>query len=98
MQPEAPWGKSTRWLTCLTIDPKIAGTDRERVRLALEAADIECRPLWKPMHLQPVFAEAPFYGAGVAEELFDQGLCLPSGSNLTQEDLERVVRIIQSLF
>ena len=98
MQPEAPWGKSTRWLTCLTIDPKIAGTDRERVRLALEAADIECRPLWKPMHLQPVFRQAEKVGGIVSENLFEYGLCLPSGSGMSDEDRGRVIEIVQKSF
>jgi len=98
-QEEASDSYSNRWLTTITLDPALSGgITREDLRLALERDNIESRPLWKPMHLQPVFAEAPFYGAGVAEELFEQGLCLPSGSNLTQGDLERVVRIIQSLF
>ncbi len=98
MQPEAPWGKSTRWLTCLTIDPKIAGTDRERVRLALEAADIECRPLWKPMHLQPVFRQTEKVGGSVSENLFEYGLCLPSGSGMSDEDRGRVIKIVQKTF
>jgi dTDP-4-amino-4,6-dideoxygalactose transaminase len=88
--PEAPWGRHTRWLTCLTIDPTQAGTDRERIRLALEAENIEARPVWKPMHLQPVSARYPVLGGRVAEDLFEKGLCLPSGSNLTTAELERV--------
>ncbi|MCW5550403.1 MAG: DegT/DnrJ/EryC1/StrS family aminotransferase [Opitutaceae bacterium] len=93
--PEAPWGRCTRWLTCITIDPTAAGTDREKVRLALAEEAIEARPVWKPMHLQPVFAGAPVYGGAVAEDLFDRGLCLPSGSNLTATDLERVVAVVR---
>lgn len=89
--PEAPWGRSTRWLTCITIDPKRFGADREAVRLALERENIEARPVWKPMHLQPVFASCDRFGGAVAEDLFEHGLCLPSGSNLTTDDLERVV-------
>ena len=89
--PEAEFGRSTRWLTCLTIDPDKFGVSREEVRLALEAENIEARPLWKPLHLQPVFRDYPYYGSGVSEELFEKGLCLPSGSNLSKEDLERVV-------
>jgi dTDP-4-amino-4,6-dideoxygalactose transaminase len=87
--PEAAWGRHTRWLTCLTIDP-VDGIDRERVRLALEADEIEARPVWKPMHLQPVFAASPAVGGDVAAGLFARGLCLPSGSNLTADDLHRV--------
>lgn len=95
--PEAAWGRSSRWLTVLTIDPRESGIDREQVRLALEAEDIEARPVWKPMHLQPVFARYEAVGGFVAEELFEHGLCLPSGSQLTEPDLERVVEIVRDL-
>lgn len=94
LMPEAPWGTHSRWLTCVTIDPARFGMDREGVRLALEAENIEARPVWKPMHLQPVFARHPVLGGGVAEDLFLHGLCLPSGSNLSEGELERVVRVI----
>lgn len=94
--PEAPWGRSTRWLTCITIDPKQAGTDREKVREALAAQNIEARPVWKPMHLQPVFAAYDRVGGAVAEDLFNRGLCLPSGSNLLRADLERVAAVVRS--
>ena len=80
-----------RWLTCILVDPTLTGgITRDHIRLHLEADNIECRPLWKPMHLQPVFADAPFVGGGTSEHLFAQGLCLPSGSNLTDADLDRV--------
>lgn len=92
--PEAPWGSATRWLTCLTIDPVAFGADREQVRLALAEAQIEARPVWKPLHLQPIFQEYECFGGEVAEDLFDRGLCLPSGSNLTDEELERVIQAI----
>jgi len=92
--PEAPYGQGNCWLTCIQVDPDEAGTDRERIRLALEAEDIESRPLWKPMHLQPVFAEAPVYGGDVSASLFERGLCLPSGSALTDADQQRVVEIL----
>jgi dTDP-4-amino-4,6-dideoxygalactose transaminase len=92
--PEAPWGRHTRWLTCLTIDPEEFGADREDVRLAMEAQDIEARPVWKPMHLQPVFSAFPAIGGDVAEDLFERGLCLPSGSNLSRGDLERVADVV----
>jgi dTDP-4-amino-4,6-dideoxygalactose transaminase len=92
--PDAGWGRHTRWLTCLTINPDAFGADREEVRLALEAENIEARPLWKPMHLQPVFAHHPGVGGAVAEDLFARGLCLPSGSNLNPADLERVVAVV----
>ncbi len=95
--PEAPWGRHTRWLTCITVDPKAFGADRETIRLALEAENIESRPLWKPMHLQPVFAGYETIGGEVAEGLFGTGLCLPSGSNLTESDLQRVVDVIRSI-
>ncbi|HYR08002.1 MAG TPA: aminotransferase class I/II-fold pyridoxal phosphate-dependent enzyme [Longimicrobium sp.] len=95
LQPEAPWGTHSRWLTCLTLDPAAFGADRERVRLALEAENIEARPLWKPMHLQPVFAGLPCHGGAVAADLFERGLCLPSGSSLTEADLARVARAVR---
>jgi dTDP-4-amino-4,6-dideoxygalactose transaminase len=93
--PEAPWGRHTRWLTCLTLDPLAFGADREQVRLDMEAENIEARPVWKPMHLQPVFARYDSVGGSVAEDLFQRGLCLPSGSNLEQADLERVVEVVR---
>ena len=92
--PEAPYGEGNCWLTCIVVDPDDAGTDRERIRLALEAEDIESRPLWKPMHLQPVFAAAPAYGGEVSARLFERGLCLPSGSSLSDEDQLRVVETL----
>jgi dTDP-4-amino-4,6-dideoxygalactose transaminase len=85
--PEAPWGRHNRWLTVILIDPGQFGADREAVCLALEAENI---PVWKPMHRRPVFASYESVGGGVAEALFRDGLCLPSGSNLTAADLERV--------
>lgn len=93
--PEAPWGRHTRWLTTLTIDPARAGVSREDVRLALETENIEARPVWKPMHLQPVYRDYEAVGGAVAEELFERGLCLPSGSNLTRDDLQRVVEVVR---
>lgn len=93
--PEAPWGKSTRWLTCIVVDPAKFGADREAIRTALEKANIEARPLWKPMHLQPVFAAYDKFGGDVSAGLFERGLCLPSGSNLTTGDLERVVTVVR---
>ncbi len=85
------------WLTCILVIPDEAGFTREDVRLAMEAANIETRPLWKPMHLQPVFAQSPFYGTTISENLFNKGLCLPSGSGLTNEDIQRVVDTLISL-
>jgi dTDP-4-amino-4,6-dideoxygalactose transaminase len=98
-QPEATGSLSNRWLTAITIDPNSSGGLRpDTIRLALAAQQIESRPLWKPMHQQPVFRDCPFYGSGaattVSDGLFATGLCLPSGSNLTAEDRQRVVDII----
>ena len=93
-QPEGGDFNSNYWLTCITVDPEEAGFTREDVRLALDGDNIESRPLWKPMHLQPVFKEAPFYGNGTSERLFEIGLCLPSGPMLTDQDIERVVKVI----
>lgn len=98
-QPEAAGSFSNRWLSCIIINPlQTGGITREDVRLALAAKNIEARPLWKPMHLQPVFEKAPFYGQNVAENLFDHGLCLPSGSNLTPNELAQIVEVIQGCF
>ena len=95
--PEAPWGCTTRWLTTVTIDPEQFGCDREALRLALEAENIEARPLWKPMHLQPVFAGCEVIGGSVAANLFTYGLCLPSGTAMTEADLVRIAEIIRSM-
>jgi dTDP-4-amino-4,6-dideoxygalactose transaminase len=95
-QPENADSISNRWLTCIIVDPtKTKGITREDLRLHLEKENIESRPLWKPMHLQPVFSNAPYFGKQVAAVLFDQGLCLPSGSNLSSDDLTRVVSLIK---
>jgi len=96
LMPDAPWGEGNRWLTCVTIDPGRFGADRETVRLALEAEDIEARPVWKPMHLQPVFAGLPMFGGDVSARLFDLGLCLPSGTGLTEAEQERIAQIVLS--
>jgi pyridoxal phosphate-dependent aminotransferase EpsN len=93
--PEAPWGRHTRWLTVITVDPAEFGADREAIRLALEAENIEARPVWKPMHLQPVFRDCETVGGAVAAGLFERGLCLPSGSNLTSDDVARVAQAIR---
>ena len=90
---------SNYWLTAILIDPsKTGGISREDVRLALEADNIEARPLWKPMHLQPVYEGAKFFGGGVCKQLFEQGLCLPSGSNLTEEEFERIFEVLTRIF
>lgn len=85
------------WLTCVQIHPEEARFDREELRLALLKAGVESRPLWKPMHLQPVFRSCPFYGAGVSDRLFEQGLCLPSGASLTGEDMDRIMDVMATL-
>ncbi len=89
---------SNRWLTTILVDrEKTGGVSREDIRLALADDNIEARPLWKPMHLQPVFKDAFSYTNGVSESLFNNGLCLPSGSNLSDNDLKRVSDIVKSL-
>jgi dTDP-4-amino-4,6-dideoxygalactose transaminase len=95
---ELPGYFANRWLTCILVDPsKTGGVTRDDIRLALEKENIECRPLWKPMHLQPIFENAPFFGDGTSERLFEQGLCLPSGSNLSKSDLNEVANNIKSV-
>lgn len=90
---------SNYWLTAILIDPALTvGISREDVRLALDVENIESRPLWKPMHLQPVYQGAKFYGSGVCEKLFEQGLCLPSGSNLTEEEFDRIFQALSKIF
>ena len=95
--PLSPDGEPNHWLTCITIDPAQFGATREDVRLALEAENIEARPVWKPLHLQPVFAECQMRGGAVAEAIFERGLCLPSGSSLTQEERERVAAVVRGM-
>jgi dTDP-4-amino-4,6-dideoxygalactose transaminase len=90
---------SNYWLTAILIEPKLTGgITREDVRLALEAENIESRPLWKPMHMQPVYYGSKFYGTGVCEKLFEKGLCLPSGSNLTDAEFDRIFSVLSQLF
>lgn len=93
--PQAPYGQGNAWLTCITVDPGQFGASRHDILQALEAANIEARPIWKPLHLQPVFAGCAYRGGMVAEALFEQGLCLPSGSAMTDADLERVIDVIR---
>jgi pyridoxal phosphate-dependent aminotransferase EpsN len=88
--PEASYGRCSRWLTCVLIDSAKFGADRERVRMELEARNIEARAVWKPLHQQPLFSGCERAGGAVADELFATGLCLPSGSALTEADLQRV--------
>ena len=90
---------SNYWLSTILVEADYErGIDREALRLAFEAAAIESRPLWKPMHLQPFFEQYPYYGGQIAENLFEKGLCLPSGSNLTDEDRERITEVVHSFF
>ena len=95
--PEAAYGTSNRWLTTLTIDPAHFGNDRETIRLELEGRNIESRPLWNPMHRQPLFRDCPVIQGSVADRLFEQGLCLPSGSSLSDAQLEMVAEVIIAL-
>jgi pyridoxal phosphate-dependent aminotransferase EpsN len=91
LMPEVTWGLSTHWLSCFLLDSTALGVDRDTVLAALAAEDIEARPLWKPMHLQPLFRGAPVFGGAVAEDLFQRGLCLPSSSNLSTAQQDRVI-------
>lgn len=97
---DAPKGYySNRWLTCILIDPtKNKGLTREEIRLAMEVENIETRPLWKPMHQQPIFANSKSYLNGVSDMLFANGLCLPSGSNLTEDDFKRIFNCLDTIF
>jgi dTDP-4-amino-4,6-dideoxygalactose transaminase len=88
--------QSNHWLTCVLVDPALAGYSREDLQLKMEAANIETRPLWKPMHLQPLYASAPFYGGAASEKLFEHGLCLPSGPAVSPEDMERILDVFLS--
>ncbi|MBT4225022.1 MAG: aminotransferase class I/II-fold pyridoxal phosphate-dependent enzyme [Opitutae bacterium] len=96
--PETGKDAPNRWLTCITIDSVIAGIDTEVLRVALEARNIESRPLWKPMHLQPLFTDAKCYGGAISENLFLTGLCLPSGSSLAADEFDRVVTTIRGIW
>ncbi len=87
---------SNHWLSCLTVDAAIAGYSAEDVRLSLAEENIESRPLWKPMHLQPIFKDALYFGSNVAENLFNTGICLPSGSNLSTADKQRIKKALKS--
>ena len=93
--PEPSYGRATRWLTCLTIDPDKAQIDRDDIMTALEAENIESRPTWKPMHLQPLYKGYEIIGGKVSEQLFKNGLCLPSGTAMGSEDLQRIISIIR---
>jgi dTDP-4-amino-4,6-dideoxygalactose transaminase len=94
--PRTAAGTPNYWLTCVLIDPATFGADREQVRLALEEADIESRPTWKPLHLQPAFSGIDLIGPGHCARIFERGLCLPTGSALTPADQARIIDIIGS--
>lgn len=96
--PEARYGRSTRWLTCLTIESEIAGVSSDQLREELARNEIEARPVWKPLHLQPLFESARFRGNGTSRRLFRSGICLPSGSAMQRHDVERIVGVIRSRF
>src|SRR5690606_34038152 len=89
---------SNHWLSAIVIDPVVVGKTREDLRSAFLEDNIESRPLWKPMHLQPIFEDSPYYGENVAEQLFENGLCLPSGSNLTNVERERILVVLTGFF
>jgi len=95
--PEAPYGRCTRWLTCALVDEAAFGASREEIRLHLEARDIEARPVWKPLHLQKAFSSCRAVGGAVSQRLFEDGLCLPSGSSLSDGDLDRVIEAFLSI-
>lgn len=95
---EPAWSRSNRWLTVIRLDPARCPTDREALRRALAARDIESRPVWKPLHLQPAFRDAPRAGGAVAARLFEEGLCLPSGSSLVPMDQARIIAIVRKCF
>lgn len=95
--PEPEGLRSSRWLTTVLIDPSLAGVSREDIRLKLDSLQIESRPLWKPMHMQPLFNGSAYRGAGVDERLFETGLCLPSGSDMTEDEQALVIETIRDM-
>jgi pyridoxal phosphate-dependent aminotransferase EpsN len=97
LMPQAPWGRHTNWLSVFTIDEEAFGASRDSILEALARVDIEARPVWKPMHMQPVFSSLDKVGGAVAEDLFARGICLPSSSSLTLEDQQRVIDVVRSM-
>jgi dTDP-4-amino-4,6-dideoxygalactose transaminase len=98
-QEEPDGHYSNRWLTCILVDPNLnRGLTREIIRLAMEEENIETRPLWKPMHQQPIFSKRKSYINGVSDKLFEDGLCLPSGSNLTDQEFDRIFGCLNNIF
>ena len=96
--PQAPYGLHTNWLSCFLVDEQGLGASRDQIIRALAAKDIESRPLWKPMHLQPLYSGAERHGGEVAEELFRRGFCLPSSSSLPPVDQEEIISIVRRLW
>jgi len=97
LMPQAPYGLNTNWLSCFLVDPATFGASRDDIIAALSSRDIEARPLWKPMHLQPLYSQCECHGGEVSATLFDRGVCLPSSSNLSRESQDRVVDIVRGL-
>jgi pyridoxal phosphate-dependent aminotransferase EpsN len=97
LMPQAPYGLHTNWLSCFLVEPDAFGAARDDLILALARADVEARPLWKPMHLQPLYAGCARHGGEVAEELFEHGICLPSSSSLSPDEQDRVIEIVRSV-
>ena len=97
-QPESEDTFSNKWLTTILINKKESPIDKEKIILAFKKENIDARPLWKPMHMQPVFSDALSYTSGVSENLFDRGLCLPSGTNLAYSKLDRICSIIRKFY
>ncbi len=95
--PQASYGFHTNWLSCFLIDETRFGADRDSLIRALAAEDVEARPIWKPMHLQPLFKDAERFGGGVAEDIFRRGICLPSSSSLSPEEQELVIRLVRQV-
>lgn len=93
--PEADYGRPTRWITCILVDPELFGVDREGIRQALEKENVESRPIWMPLHMQPLFDGCRTVGGSISEEIFRKGLCLPSSSCLKLPELEKVVGVIR---
>jgi pyridoxal phosphate-dependent aminotransferase EpsN len=96
LMPQAPYGLHTNWLSCFLVDADAFGATRDELVAALDAANVESRPVWKPMHLQPLYRDAPRYGGRVAEDLFARGICLPSSSNLRDDEQARVVDAVRA--
>ena len=96
LMPQAPYGLHTNWLSCFLIDEREFGASRDALIRALDEANVESRPVWKPMHLQPLYSGCQCYGGEVAEDLFKRGICLPSSSSLTEEDQLRVINGVRA--